>query len=204
MEVTLHSQAGSNGKLALSDAIFKTELPKGAVLKNIRVIEGNSRSPISKTLTKAEVRGGGRKPYRQKGTGHARQGSIRNPHYKGGGIAFGPRGEQSYGKKMPLKERRLALFGTLSHLAKENMLHGVAFDEKKTKTKDMIAFAQKLPFERRAVVYVDGSKEKLPALTNIKNVDVKDASRINVKDLTLSDGVFFTKAGLEKFEKSYV
>ena len=120
MKAPLYNQEGEKkGEVTLAKEIFEIEPSNEAAHAYLLYQRANGRMPIANVLTKGEVRGGGRKPYAQKHTGNARQGSIRNPHWKGGGRAFGPKKEQNYEKMMSKKMRRTALFSILSTKAKD-------------------------------------------------------------------------------------
>src|SRR6056300_371072 len=118
MKIKVYNQKGEVTKdLTLPKSIFGHEFNEVLVHQALVRQLSNSRNPIAHTKTKGEVRGGGRKPYRQKGTGRARQGSTRNPHFVGGGVAFGPRNDRNFQIQMPKKQRRKALLCALSQKA---------------------------------------------------------------------------------------
>src|SRR6202165_1564736 len=135
-EIEVKGKGGkAAGKVALDPLLFAADLNVGLLHQALNRQLANARQGSASTKTRTEVRGGGRKPYRQKGTGRARQGSIRAPQYAGGGIVFGPK-PRSYAQDMPRKQRRLALRSALSSKAQENQVTVVdAFDIEAPKTK---------------------------------------------------------------------
>ena len=152
--------------------------------------------------TRAEVAGGGRKPWRQKGTGRARQGSIRSPQWRGGGIVFGPT-QRSYSYKMPKKVRRLALLSALSSKVKAEeliVLDNLAFDAPKTKS--FVQVLEDLSITKKAL-FVTADLEESVALSarNIPGISVVTANGINVLDLVGHDQLVMTKAAVEKVEE---
>ena len=167
--------------------------------------QGNERMPISHTLSKGEVRGGGRKPWKQKGTGRARQGSIRNPHWKGGGVAFGPKKWQNYEKIMPKKMRRAALFSILTSKAQDGKILALdKFEMDKPKTKEFDILVSKLPIVRNVLVVLNKSEETLKkSATNHKNAKVILSSYMNPADLLKYDNLMFTEAALKDIETTY-
>lgn len=202
MKIKTFGNNGPVGEREVSDAIFAVTASPVTLMRSIRVAQANARTVLSKTLTKAEVRGGGRKPFRQKGGGRGRQGSIRNPHYKGGGVAFGPRGVNNYSLKLPLSEKRRALFAALSIAAAEGKLGILDITTEGKKVSDYKEMMKKLPEARHYLIYEDGSELK-NALGNLSNVQVKNVSSVSVEDAFNNEYVLFTKAAMEKLESVY-
>lgn len=152
-KVALFNQDGKNvGEIELQDAVFGIE-PNNKVLFDAIIMQRAAmRQGTSKVKNRSEVRGGGRKPWRQKGTGRARQGSIRSPQWRGGGVVFGPV-PRSYSYKLPKKVRRLAIKSALSTKVQDNsivVLEALSFDA--PKTKEMVAVLKNLTVERKALV----------------------------------------------------
>jgi len=178
-------------------------MPNDSVLYDAIVMQQASRRQgTHDTKGRSEVRGGGRKPWKQKGTGRARQGSIRSPQWVGGGTVFGPT-PRSYSYKLPKKVRRLALLSALSSKVKNNemiVLEGLAFDA--PKTKDMVAVLLGLSVERKALVVTADYNETIAlAARNIPGVTVIEAAGVNVLDLVANDKVIFTKDAVAKVEE---
>jgi large subunit ribosomal protein L4 len=202
-KVSVLNQAGTSvGEIELNEAIFGI-VPNEAVLFESLVQQRASlRQGNHKVKTRAEVAGGGRKPWRQKGTGRARQGSIRSPQWRGGGIVFGP-APRSYSYKLPKKVRRLALLSALSTKVREEdviVLEGLTFDA--PKTKEFIKVLADLSINRKALI-VTADLDETVALSarNIPGISVVTATGINVLDLIGHDKLVMTKAAVQKIEE---
>ena len=190
--------------ITLNKNIFGIE-PNDAVLYDaITLAQSSRRQGTADTKTRSEVSGGGRKPWRQKGTGRARQGSTRAPHWYHGGIVFGPH-PRTYGKKMNRKERVLALKSALSYKVKENEI--IILDElnvKTPKTKDMIKLLNDIKAPSKTLIVVDELTDNLILATrNIPKVELLEANEINVLDIIGADGLVITKKALEMIEEAY-
>ena len=188
--------------IKLNEAVWGIE-PNDAVLYDaIRLAQNSLRQGTADTKTRSEVSGGGRKPYRQKGTGRARQGSIRAPHYPGGGIVFGPH-PRSYTTKMNKKERRLALKSALSYKVIESELVVLdKFDAKTNKTKDMVAILNNLKLAKKTLIVVDELNENLILATrNIKNIVLLAYNEINTLDIVAADNMLITVDAVKKIEE---
>lgn len=174
----------------INDEIFKIEGNEIVLKKAIRLQMDSLRQGTASTKGRSEVSGGGRKPYRQKGTGNARQGSIRAPHYRGGGIVFGPT-PRSYSFKMNRKERRLALKTALTEKVAENKFIVVdTLEIAGTKTKDAIKLMETLKLEGKVLFISSHDAEKLYLATrNLGNSAVLMADEINVYDIVNADVV---------------
>lgn len=177
----------------------------------VRVQMANNRSGISHTKTRGEVRGGGRKPWKQKGTGQARAGSIRSPIWRHGGVAFGPRGERNYSLKMNKKEWRKALYMTLSDkVSSDAFLIFSELEVKAPKTKEMAAWLSevksKLNDTSKKFLFVLPAKDDVleKSTRNLKNAKVIRANSLNVLDIIESDSVIIPKKSLEIIEKTYL
>ncbi|MEO4055262.1 50S ribosomal protein L4 [Solibacillus sp. CAU 1738] len=202
-KVSVLSQTGASvGEIELNDAIFGIE-PNEAVLFDAVIAQRASlRQGNHKVKNRSEVAGGGRKPWRQKGTGRARQGSIRSPQWRGGGIVFGPT-PRSYSYKLPKKVRRLALKSALSaKVVEQNFVVLDALTLNAPKTKDFKAILAALEINTKALfVTADLNENVALSARNIPGVTVLTAEGINVLDLLGHDKVVFTKAAVEKVEE---
>jgi len=181
-------------------------VPNDSVLYDaIRLTQNSLRQGTASTKTRSEVSGGGRKPYRQKGTGRARQGSIRAPHYPGGGIVFGPH-PRSYSIKMNKKERRLALKSALSYKVIESELVIVdKFDASTNKTKDMVSILENLKLNKKTLIVVDELTENLILSTrNLKNIILIAANEINVLDVVSADNMLITQDAVKMVEEALI
>ena len=190
--------------ITLNENIFGIK-PNDAVLYDaITLARASQRQGTADTKTRSEVSGGGRKPWRQKGTGRARQGSTRAPHWYHGGVVFGPH-PRTYGKKMNRKERVLALKSALSYKVEENEI--IILDElnvKTPKTKDMIKLLNDIKAPKKTLIVVDELTDNLILATrNIPKVELLEASEINVLDIIGADGLVITKKAVEMIEEAY-
>lgn len=200
-----HAVVNLNGEkikdVKLNKDIFGIEPNKNVLYDAIILTRASLRQGTHDTKTRAEVSGGGRKPWRQKGTGHARQGSIRAVQWRGGGIAFGPT-PRDYSKKMNRKERRLALKSALSIKA-EDMIVVENLELTTPKTKDMIKVLEGLKLKDvKTLIIVEELTENLVlASRNLSNIALIEATEINVLDLIAADKILVTEKALTKVEE---
>ncbi len=193
------------GQVELSDAIFAIE-PNEAVLH--QVIKGqlaNLRQGTSKTKTRSEVRGGGRRPYRQKGTGRARQGSIRSAQWVGGGVIFGPV-PRDYRQQLPKKLRRLALKSALSFkLSEANLVVVENFDLKEVKTKFFVQALKNLKLNDTTALLVSSEANNNLELSarNIKGVKTSRVESLSALNIVKFEKFVVTRAALEKIQEVY-
>ncbi len=202
--VTLYNTSGEQvGDLALKDEIFGVEVNE-SVMNDVVVMQlANRRQGTHDTKTRSEVRGGGRKPWRQKGTGRARHGTIRSPIWRGGGIVFGPH-PRDYSYSMPRKMKRLALKSALSSKVSTGDI--VVLDELKlerVKTRDMVTILNNLNVDDALLVTSenDGTVEK--SARNLPNIKSLSASGINVYDILVHDKLVITKDAVAKVEEVF-
>ncbi|MFD1350433.1 50S ribosomal protein L4 [Oceanobacillus caeni] len=194
-KVALFNQDGSNaGEVELNDAVFGIE-PNTHVLHEAVVMQRASlRQGTHKVKNRSEVSGGGRKPWRQKGTGRARQGSIRSPQWVGGGTVFGPT-PRSYSYKLPKKVRRLALRSALSSKVKEDnlvVLDGISIEA--PKTKEVVNMLGALKVADKALIVTDNRDEVVArSANNLQSVKVLTVEELNVLDLLTHDKLILTK-----------
>lgn len=202
-KVTLYKQDGTQaGDIELADAIFGIE-PNTHVLHEAVVMQQASlRQGTHKVKGRSEVRGGGRKPWRQKGTGRARQGTIRAPQWVGGGTVFGPT-PRSYSFKLPKKVRRLAIKSALSSKVLENdILVLEALVLSTPKTKELVSILKGLNVEKKAlIVTADDNEAVALSARNIPGVTVVTATGVNVLDVLNHDKLLVTKEAVEKVEE---
>ena len=206
MNIPLYSQEGAKtGDVEVSEKIFGVKPNKALIHKILLLQLSNRRSPIAHTLTKGEVSGGGKKPYAQKHTGRARQGSTRNPHFRGGGVAFGPRNARNFELRAPKNERRQALFSALSDKLKEG--HVAALEQyvsESPKTKLFAAMLKKLPFGKKVLFVLPGKDEKfVRGSRNIPRVKSVAVNYINIADVLNHTDVVFLKEALPKLESTF-
>lgn len=193
------------GELELNETLFAADIAETAVYDTVKNQLANKRQGTQSAKTRAEVRGGGRKPFRQKGTGRARQGSIRAPHYTGGGIVFAPK-PRDYGYKIPKKMRRKALYSVLTSKVNDNEL--VVLDELKLdsyKTKEANEILNNIDANKKAYVVIAENDDKVyRSFRNIKGCDVEKANLINVYDLLRHDKLVITKEAISKLEEVFI
>lgn len=208
MKLPLYSQDGKKtGDVEVSDKIFNQKVNHTLIHRLLTLQLANRRNPVAHTKTKGEVRGGGKKPYAQKHTGRARQGSIRNPHYIGGGVAFGPNNMRNFELHMPKKARRKALFGTLSAKAKDKLVLALeSFTPEKPKTKTFVNVMKNLKLADKDILFVLPEKNKLHyrVTRNIPNVKTILVNYLNVGDLLRYHHILFLKEALPKIESIFL
>ena len=190
-------------KIELNDSIFGVEVNEHLVHMAVLQQLANNRQGTQKAKTRSEVRGGGRKPWRQKGTGHARQGSTRTPQWTGGGVVFAPV-PRDYSFKLNKKEKRAALKSALTSRVNENKL--VVVDELKMdeiKTKKFVEVLNNLKVEKALVVLNDMDKNVIASAANIPTVKTAQTNELNVFDVLKYDTVVVTKAAVATIEEVY-
>lgn len=202
-KVALFNQAGSQvGEIELNDSVFGIEPNNHVMFEAVVMQRASLRQGTHKTKIRSEVAGGGRKPWKQKGTGRARQGSIRSPQWRGGGTVFGPV-PRSYSYKLPKKVRRLAIKSALSSKVQaENILviESLAFEA--PKTKEFTNVLKGLSVNSKALIVTAGLDENVAlSARNIPGVTVVAADGISVLDVLNHDKLIMTKAAVEKVEE---
>ena len=202
-KVALFDQKGSKvSEIELNESIFGIEPNNHVLFEAVVMQRASLRQGTHKTKIRSEVAGGGRKPWRQKGTGRARQGSIRSPQWRGGGTVFGPT-PRSYSYKLPKKVRRLAIKSALSSkVLDENIivLESLAFDT--PKTKEFKGVLQALSVDSKALIVTADLNENVAlSARNIPGVTIVTAEGINVLDVLNHDKLILTKAAVEKVEE---
>ena len=202
-KVALYNQNGSQvGEIELNELVFGIEPNQSVIFDAVIMQRASLRQGTHKTKIRSEVAGGGRKPWRQKGTGRARQGSIRSPQWRGGGTVFGPV-PRSYSYKLPKKVRRLAIKSVLSSkVLEENILvlESLAFET--PKTKDFKAVLNGLSVDKKALIVTADLEENVAlSARNIPGVTVVTANGINVLDVVNHDKLIMTKAAVQKVEE---
>ncbi|MEA3304591.1 MAG: 50S ribosomal protein L4 [Patescibacteria group bacterium] len=184
----------------VNDAFFAAPVNEDLIHKALLRQLANMRQVTAHTKGRSDRRGGGRKPWRQKGTGRARQGSIRAAQWIKGGRIFGPTNDRNYEKDMPKKQRRLALFGALTQKAQSNAVLGLSgFDIQAPKTKEAAQLLQKLPVERSVlVVHADDSEVLVRSFRNIEHIKTLDVQYLNVADLLKYRSIIVSEGAVDK------
>jgi large subunit ribosomal protein L4 len=201
----LNIKGEKKSDISLNKELWAIE-PNDAVLYDAITLSRNSlRQGTASTKTRSEVSGGGIKPWRQKGTGRARQGSTRAPHWRHGGIVFGPH-PRDYDKKMNRKERRLALKSALAYKAIDNELVVVdSFKLESSKTKEVTNILNNLKVSKNVLIVVDELDENMVLATrNLSNVILLEANEINVLDIISSDYMVITEKAIKMIEEVLV
>ena len=203
-EVSVLNMEGNEvEKLNLNDSIFGVEINEHLVHLAVVSQLANNRQGTQSAKTRSEVRGGGRKPWRQKGTGHARQGSIRAPQWTGGGVVFAPK-PREYSKKLNKKERRLALKSALTSRVNENkfiVVDEFKFDE--VKTKNVANMLNNLNVKKALLIMGDKNDNLILSARNIPGVKTALTSTINVYDILKYDTVVVSKEAVANIEEVY-
>lgn len=204
MKVKVYNLEGvESGEMELSDVVFNTKI-KPSVVHEVYVAQmNNQREPWAHTKKRGEVSGGGKKPWKQKGTGRARHGSIRSPIWKGGGVAFGPLSIRNYQTKINKKTRQVALRMCLSDKVKNKILYIVEnFNFAEPKTKLLANFIKKLPNKSQSVLILTEKNDLVirRMAQNVKNITTEIAPQVNVMDLVNKQVVVISKEGVKKLE----
>ncbi|HFI0464282.1 TPA: 50S ribosomal protein L4 [Streptococcus suis] len=203
-KVTLFKQDGSTaGEVTLNEAVFGIEPNEGVIFDAVIMQRASLRQGTHAVKNRSAVRGGGRKPWRQKGTGRARQGSTRSPQWVGGGTVFGPT-PRSYSYKLPKKVRRLALQSVLSQKVLEGKLivvDSLAFDA--PKTKEFKQFLNNVNVDAKTLLVLEGDNTNtFYSARNLNNVKVIDDNNVNVLDVLNHDTLIITQAALSTVEEA--
>ena len=191
------------GSIKLNDAVFGVEVNEHLVHMAVVNQLANNRQGTQSAKTRSEVSGGGRKPWRQKGTGHARQGSTRSPQWTGGGVVFAPK-PRDYSFKMNKKEKRIALLSALSSKVADNKIVVLdAFNLDEVKTKKFAEVMSNLKVDKALVVIEGENKNVVLSGRNIPTVKVSATNEINTYDVLKYETLVVTKAAVEKLEEVY-
>jgi large subunit ribosomal protein L4 len=192
------------GDLELPDSVFDVEVNTAVMHQALVRQLANARQGTHATRTRGRVRGGGRKPYRQKGTGRARQGSIRAPHYAGGGIVFGPH-PRSYRQDMPRKQRRLALRSALAAKAQDGQIAVLgAFEVEAPRTRAVVDLLRTIEAGARVLMVLGSHNELLErSARNLPEVKVILAANLSVRDLLTADTVLMTRDAVDHVEEAW-
>lgn len=203
----VYNQQGQQvDELELVEAVFGVKADPQLIQAVVRIQRANAHAPYAHTKNRAEVRGGGRKPWAQKGTGRARQGSIRSPQWRGGGVVFGPRKERNTEKKVNEKERRAAIRMVLSSKASEQRVVVIdSFDGLSGKTKEFAVLLNTLPTQGHSALIASGKKcEPLKrSARNVPRVNTVLADSVNVMDLLKYQYLVVDKPGVETLIKRF-
>lgn len=204
-QTTIYDRTGKDvGSLELSDALFAAPVNAAVLHQVVTAQLAGRRTGTADTKTRGEVRGGGKKPYRQKGTGRARQGSTSAPHYRGGGTVFGPH-PRSYEQRLPRKMKRLALRGALTAKFGDEAIKVIdAFGLEAIRTKDLAGVLRALDASGRVLVVAPARDQALElSARNLPTVDVILADSLNVVDLLRADVILIEQPSLARMQEVY-
>lgn len=204
-KVALYNVSGQQiGDIELNDDVFGVEVNQHVLYEVVKNQLANKRQGTQSVKTRAEVRGGGRKPWRQKGTGRARQGSIRAPQWTGGGVVFAPK-PRDYSYAVPKKVRKLAMKSALSSKVGESKI--IVLDElnlTQPKTKDMISILKNVNSGKKALIVMDEKNENVvKSANNIQGVQTTLVNTLSVYDILKYDSFIITKDAVKKVEEVY-
>jgi large subunit ribosomal protein L4 len=204
-QTTLYDRAGKDlGSIELSDELFAAPVNAAVLHQVVTAQLAARRTGTHDTKTRGEIRGGGKKPYRQKGTGRARQGTVSAPHYRGGGAVFGPH-PRSYEQRLPRKMKRLALRGALTAKYGDEAIKVVdSFGLEQIRTKDLLGVLGALESQGRVLIVAPTRDQTLElSARNLPRVEVILADSLNVVDLLKADVVLIEQAALARMEAVY-
>jgi large subunit ribosomal protein L4 len=204
-QTILYDRTGKNvGSVELSDSLFAAPVNAAVLHQVVTAQLAGRRTGTADTKTRGDVRGGGKKPYKQKGTGRARQGTRTAPHYRGGGVVFGPH-PRSYEQRLPRKMKRLALRGALTAKLGDEAIKVIdTFALGAIKTRDLVAVLGALDARGRILVVAPGRDERLElSARNLPTVEIILADSLNVVDLLKADIVLIEQPALARMEEVY-
>ncbi len=204
-KVTMLNMAGETvGEIELKDSVFGIEVNEFAVHEVIKNYLANQRQGTQSAKTRGEVRGGGRKPFRQKGTGRGRQGSLTSPSHIGGGVVFAPK-PRDYSYAVPKKVKRLAIKSVLTSKVNDGeiiVVDSLEFEE--PKTKKMIEVLKNLKADKKAIIVTAGKNENVVrSASNIPGVQTSNTGSLNCYDMLNANSLIITKDAVEKLEEVY-
>ena len=192
------------GTLELNDELFNIEYNEAVIHQAVVTRLANERQGTKSTLTRSEVRGGGAKPWRQKGTGRARQGSIRSPQWVHGGVVFAPK-SRDFSKKMNVTARRIAIFSALSQKIRDDEV--IFIDDIKVsapKTKEMVAFLKAFNLDKSVLMVMNNNDEAvLRAASNLEKLSTLPVEQLNTYDIVKNNKLVISKQAVEKLEEVY-
>lgn len=200
--VKVYNTKGSEvGTVELSEAVFGCEYNEALIHQVVVAQLANARQGTKSTLTRSEVRGGGRKPWRQKGTGRARQGSIRSPQWIKGGVVFAPK-PRDFSKKVNVKAKKAALYSALSYkVANSEFIVVDELNLTAIKTKEVATILKALDLNKRTLVITDSDCQFIRAARNIPTVTLSSSEQLSVYEVVKNQKLLITKAALEKMQE---
>lgn len=209
MTIPIYNQnAEKTGELEVNPAIFDVKVKPWIIQETIVAQNANARAPVAHTKDRSEVRGGGKKPWKQKGTGRARHGSIRSPLWKGGGVTFGPRNAKNFAKKINKKVKQQALRMALTERARDKtitVLENMSALMNKGKTKHLATLLKRFDIQNKHVLISleKGDEQIIRAIRNLPAIKLIAPNSLNVRDVLLGDAILTTVEGIRAIEKTY-
>ena len=196
-------KANAVGDIQLADALFNVEYNESVIHQAVVTRLANERQGTKSTLTRSEVRGGGAKPWRQKGTGRARQGSIRSPQWIKGGVVFAPK-SRDFSKKMNAKAKEVALFSALSQKIRDEEVFFIDDIKSEGKTKEMVAFLKAFGADKSVLIVMDNSDPMvLRACANIKAITTINSALLSTYEVVRNAKIVMSKKAVEIIEEAY-
>ncbi len=205
-EAAVHNQIGEKiGQQKLTAVVFGAKIVPHLIHEAVVSMRSNARRSTAHTKTRGEIRGGGKKPWKQKGTGRARHGSIRSPIWRGGGITFGPRNDRNYFKKMNAQARKTSLLGALSDKAGSgNIIVLDDFKSETPKTKEMFKMLTALKIKFPALLVIPKTDKAIKKIgQNIKDVMINTADNLHLLDILKAKNIVIIKKAVEEIESKY-
>lgn len=206
-KVSVYNQQGKEvGKMELDPKVFNVEINKALVHQAVEAQRANTRVTVAHAKGRADVRGGGRKPWRQKGTGRARHGSSRSPIWRGGGVTFGPTKERNFSRSLNKKMKKKALCMGLSDKVSENALVIIdSLDIPEGKTKKMLSILKSLPVKNSSTLIVQAEKSEgtVRSVQNIPKVSTISADSLNIIDVLAKKFIIVEKEGVKKIVETF-
>lgn len=202
----MHNQIGEKiGQQKLAAMVFGAKIVPHLIHEAVVSMRSNARRSTAHTKTRGEIRGGGKKPWKQKGTGRARHGSTRSPIWRGGGITFGPRNDRNYFKKMNAQARKTSLLGALSDKAGSgNIIVLDDFNNDKNKTKEMFKMLTALKIKFPALLVIPKTDKAIKKIgQNIKDVMINTADNLHLLDILKAKNIVIIKKAVEEIESKY-
>lgn len=191
------------GEITLSDVVFGAEVNEAVLHAAVRTYLLNQRQGTQSTLTRSEVSGGGKKPWRQKGTGRARQGSIRSPQWVKGGVVFAPK-SRDFSKKMNAKAKEVALFSALSQKIRDEEVFFIDDIKSEGKTKEMVALLKAFGADKSVLIVMDNSDPMvLRACANIKEITTINSALLSTYEVVRNAKILISKKAVEQIEEAY-
>lgn len=204
MKVNYYTKTGSSkqSKYDLSDEVFASDINDQLLTQYVYIYNSNQRQSNAHTKTRGEISGGGKKPWRQKGTGRARHGSSRSPIWTGGGVTFGPRNTRNFKKKITKKMKLTATKSAFSYLASDKRV-SVIENLEVTKTKELNELVSKLGMDKKVTILVDKNDSLLRSSKNLDNVDVKTTNDLSIFDILNSGNLVIEESAIDQINSKW-